>query len=337
MIELDKNITLLIIAQLNGTASQEDLNNLEQWLNMNALHKTLYSELKATIYSKQINHTEKQIESAFLKLDKTINKKPNIETITKANKKYSFPFKSVIGIAASILLILTIYLWRAESVKTDNSITQITKDCPRGQKLHVTLSDGTEVWLNSGSHISFPKIFAKDKRIVTLEGEAFFIVTKNELKPFVVNTSNSQIKVLGTSFNVNNQNINHITETTVITGKVLVSSIVNSQSVTLVKNQSALVNKQGEVQKKDEINPESTVDWKDNNLFFDNVPLEKVFEEIEPWFDITIELNDKSINQKKLRAKFSNPSLNQLLDYISKVNDITYKIEGKIVTIHISK
>lgn len=334
MSHTNKDITLLILAQLNGTASEHELNELEQWLESDPLNKKEYTQLKAIMGSnKPIEHTQQETEMAYSRIEKTIKERTNSSTAQPGKIKSYLPVKMAIGIAASIILAIVIYYSADRTSKSDDPIATITKNCPRGEKLHLTLSDGSEVWLNSDSRITFPEYFEINNRSISLEGEAFFEVVKNEQKPFVVLTSNSQIKVLGTSFNVNNQSIDNITETTVVSGTVLVSSSFKNQSVTLVKNQHVKVDATGQLLKEDNIDPESIIDWKDNKLYFNDVSLAEVFKEIEPWFDITIQVNDESIYRKKLRAKFSNPSLNQLLDHISKVMDIDYQIEGKTVVI----
>lgn len=333
MLGLNEHITSLIVAQLKGAASEKELAELEQWLASDTSHAALYTELKTIIYSKPIQHSEEETSKAFKNIKEQIAQKGKSTHPIPLKTKAVFPIIKLLGVAASILLIILIY-WEVQRywAKGHPPVT-ITKDCPRGEKLHFSFSDGTEVWLNSDSRITFPEYFASNNRSVGLEGEAFFNVVKNKQKPFIVNTSNSKIKVLGTSFNVNNRNIENITETTVISGIVLVSSTLNNESVTLVKNQHVSVNSQGQLLKVDKIDPKSIVDWKDNNLFFDNIPLSEVFKEIEPWFDIKILVKDKSLYRKRLRAKFSNPSLTQLLDHISKVMDIDYRLEGKTVTI----
>lgn len=333
MTDIDKNITLLVVAQLNGTASENELNELTQWLEAVPLNKKKYAELKAIMHSKPIKHTKLEKEMAYSRIEKTIKEKTNNSILRPAKVKSTFSFKIAIGIAASIILAIVLYNSIDKSWKNNDSMAIVTKYCPKGEKLHLTLSDGSEVWLNADSRITFPEHFEKNSRSLNLEGEAFFEVVKNKQKPFVVTTSNSQIKVLGTSFNVNNHSIDNTTETTVVSGTVLVSSSLKNESVTLVKNQFAQVDSNGQLLKEENINSESIIDWKDNNLYFNDASLAEVFKEIEPWFDIKIQVNDESIYQKKLRAKFSNPSLNQLLDQISKVMGINYQIEGKTVII----
>ncbi len=337
MTDTDKNITLLIVAQLNGTASENELNELTQWLEADPLNMKKYAEIKAIMRSKPIKHTKQETELAYSRIEKIINKKTNNSILRRIKVKSTFSFKIAIGIAASIILAILIYNFVDNSWKNNDAMTTVSKYCPKGEKLHLTLSDGSEVWLNADSRITFPKYFEKDTRSIKLEGEAFFEVVKNKQKPFIVTTSNSQIKVLGTSFNVNSHSIGNNTETTVVSGTVLVSSSLTNKSVTLVKNQYAQVDSHGQLLKEDNINSESIIDWKDNNLYFNNVSLDEVFKEIEPWFDIKIEVIDKSITQKKLRAKFSNPTLNELLDHISKVMGINYQIDGKTVIIKESK
>ncbi len=336
MSDINKDITLLMLSQLNGTVSEHELNELEQWLESDPLNKKEYTKLKAIMRGKPIKHTQQETEMAYSRIEKMIKEKTDDSILQPVKAKSYFRIKMAIGIAASIILAIAIYISTDKSWNNTPPMATITKVCPRGEKLHLTLSDGSQVWLNSDSRIAFPEYFEKGSRSINLEGEAFFVVVKNEQKPFVVNTSNTQIRVIGTSFNVNNHIIDNITETTVLSGTVLVSSSLKNQTVTLVKNQLVKVDAKGQLLKEENIDSESIIDWKDNNLYFNDVSLAEVFKEIEPWFDIEIQVNDESIYQKKLRAKFSNPSFNQLLDHISKVMGIDYQIEGKTVFIQAS-
>lgn len=332
MDELDKNIILLIIAQANGTANESELKELQQWLKSDLLHKEIYSEIKAIMCKKPIALTNLETEDAFSQVKKRISRVQN-EISTKTKKQIIYvPLKFIAGIAASLILVFMLFRWIDKSEAKIEAVATVTKDCPKGKKLHFSLSDSTEVWLNSDSQLTFPKTFSKKSRNLKLKGEAFFVVARNINKPFIITTSNTKIEVLGTSFNVKNQINSGSTETTVVSGQVDISSSAENHII-LGKNESVLVGSNRKLLKKTNVNLESIVDWKDNNLFFSDTPLSEAFKEIELWYNIEIHVKDKTLLQKKIRAKFSNPSLNQLLTHVSEVMKFEYHIKNNTVTI----
>jgi transmembrane sensor len=191
----------------------------------------------------------------------------------------------------------------------------------------VTLPDGTLVSLNANTHLTYPKRFASHTREVTIEGEAFFEVTPNKEKPFIIHAGNAQIKVLGTSFNVNAYPNEKLVEVIVATGKVQVinNAAVAKQSDELILNpgdKGTLVYSSNALLKTTNENP-NFLAWKTHDLNFRATSLGEVISNLEKVYKVNIRLDDPQLNALLLTAHFNNYPL----DFILKVIETTFQLE----------
>ena len=209
---------------------------------------------------------------------------------------------------------------------------------PLGQKSVLFLSDGTKVWLNAASKISYLRNFAgSDTRDVYLEGEAFFDVAHDVHKPFVVHTSSIKIKVLGTSFNVKSYAEEKTIETTLVHGKVRIeqSDVKGNRigDVELKPNQRAVFNKESKIINVREVAPGNTGSWKQDRLVFEEESIDNVIMQMERWFDVKIYVENKGNLDCKLTASIEKESLEEVLRLLEASHKIRYKINGSEVFI----
>jgi len=164
---------------------------------------------------------------------------------------------------------------------------------PNGGQYQITLSDGTHVLLNAASTLTYPAEFGSENtREVTLDGEAYFEVTKDPEKPFIVATTKQRIEVLGTSFNINAYDNETTTKTTLLTGSVRVNipagKYTNQESRILTPNQQSVVSdSQSEITVKN-VNPESAMAWKNGLFNFHGLSIDESLKQVERWYDIRI-------------------------------------------------
>lgn len=228
-----------------------------------------------------------------------------------------------------------------------------------GSRTHLTLPDGTVVWLNAGSRINYEKSFGVTQRIVTLTGEAFFDVAPNASKPFVIHTARIDIRVLGTSFNVKSYPADKTTETTLIRGSIEVS-IHNrpSDKIVLKPNEklvvgnedSARLNKEEEVRRHDRPDNSSLVviskptyehrsgamietSWVDNKLIFQDEEFRSLAESMERWYGVTIRFSTPEKESLHFTGIFEKETILQALDALKLSNNFNYSIEGNQITI----
>lgn len=204
---------------------------------------------------------------------------------------------------------------------------------PSGQKSVLFLVDGTKVWLNAASKISFAKDFNEHgTRDVYLDGEAFFDVAHNAEKPFIVHTSSIKIKVLGTSFNVKSYSEEKTIETTLVRGKVRIeqSDVRGNRvgDVELKPNQRAIFNKELKVINIKEVVADNAGSWKQDRMVFDEESIDNVLLQIERWYNVKIYVENRGKLNCKLTASIENESLEEFLRLLEVTHDIRYSISS---------
>jgi len=204
-----------------------------------------------------------------------------------------------------------------------------TIEIPKKGQYKLQLADGTQVWLNSASTLRFPMKFEATNRTVYLEGEAFFEVTKNAKKPFIVKSTAHEVKVLGTSFNLSAYP-NEATQTSLLTGAVEVTT--PSKKVHLHPGmQSAAF--EGQLTSR-EVDVASISAWKDNRFVFAKEPLTSIMKKLERWYDVEFEIQPGS--ERLLTKTFSGSltrysNLSETLDLFSLTESLHYTIKGRRV------
>lgn len=192
---------------------------------------------------------------------------------------------------------------------------------------NVTLPDGTQVSLNSNTHLKYPKKFARNIREVTIEGEAFFEVKPNKNKPFIIHAGNAQIKVLGTSFNVNAYPETNKVEVIVETGKVQVTNktaeTIQTNELILAPGDKGTLDCSSNAMQKTTNRDPNFLAWKTHNLYFKATSLSEVIDNLEKVYKVNIRLADTKLNDLRLTARFNDYSL----DFILKVIETTFNIE----------
>ncbi len=203
-----------------------------------------------------------------------------------------------------------------------------TLNTPNGGEYRVTLSDGSEVMLNAGSKISFPTDFRGSERKVYVEGEAFFKVAKNPLKPFIVNVAGNEIKVLGTQFNVSSYPEDEGTQTTLLEGSIRFTNGNGDQVV--LKPDQQVISHHGKLDLQN-VSAEDFNAWTKGEFLFNDVPLSTVMQKLARWYNVEVDV--KSIPQKNLYLKISRKAgIGEVLDAIATATDYRLKIkENKIV------
>jgi ferric-dicitrate binding protein FerR (iron transport regulator) len=201
-----------------------------------------------------------------------------------------------------------------------------------GQLKEIFLADGTHVWLNSGSKLSFPSGFNAENREVELSGEAFFEVTANEEEPFLVKTQDHTVKVTGTRFNICEYPENKTIETTLEEGKVKI--ITGNFIKDLYPGQQSSFNTQTAEIRIGETDMEIYTTWKDGFYEFNNESVCKVFKIIERWWDVKIRYPEERLKNERITGTLRrHKPLDQHFDVIKELVPFQYKIESDMVVI----
>lgn len=272
------------------------------------------------------------------------NIRHNVNTIESNNRhalisrKINHPLLYFVAGVAATLLIVFLFKYKNPEIKDITAGKEITVYNTTNAIEKIILSDGSKVWLSPRSQMKYLNLFEPDKREVALSGEAFFEVTKDHKRPFLIYSGNVTTKVWGTSFRIRAFK-DEITKVDVVTGKVSVSVPVYNKSIKNLINQSReimLTPNQGatydshtnNLMKNQLINDSSLIIWKKINISFDNMPMPEVFSILNKKFKVHIRSDDKEINADSLNADFTDESLPAIMEIMKKILNVNYVVNG---------
>lgn len=278
-------------------------------------------------------------DSASNEVDSRVEKKI-FEVITHERRiKKNFLFSHFWKVASVILLICTFGLSfliydgnRSSKVDDQQWIVRVEK----GQKANMTLPDGTQVWLNSDSKITYNSNFNQANRDINLEGEAFFEVAKNENNPFVVHAKQMSVKAIGTAFNVKAYNDDPDIITTLVSGKVRVNTPAQSQ---LLKPNQRLVYEKNE--RRTSISNEQDIEsfsaWRENELVFNDQNFKSITKVLERHYNIRFVFEDSQLETYCFSGAIPNTSLESLLEIFTLTSPMSYEIKDSVIYLGINK
>ena len=230
------------------------------------------------------------------------------------------------------------------SIKTDGtqlsySVTEDSKDeptdeyneliIPKGGEFTLTLSDGTKVWLNSQSKIKYPVIFNNITREVYLEGEAYFEVSKNKEKPFLVQVDDMSVKVYGTEFNVNTYNK---IETVLVTGSVGMNQ--GGKEVLLKPNQKGVFDQVSGKITVEDVDVLAYVSWKNGDFIFRNESLNSIMDKLSRWYGLEVLYQDAGLQDVRLSGNLKRyKDVRELFVSFEKISDARFKVQGNKVIV----
>lgn len=204
---------------------------------------------------------------------------------------------------------------------------------PRGGQYHITLSDGTQVWMNAASSITYPVTFANNERKVIVNGEVYFEVTPDENKPFKVSTGNQEVTVLGTRFNVNGYAEDAAVSTTLLSGSIKVRNLTSGQSSLLAPGQQANIFKDQAPIHIKTVNAEDAISWKNGYFLFDNQDISSVMKIMSRWYDVDVEYSNYN-RQDRFGGTFSrSANLSEILHNLEQVGSVHFKMQANKVIV----
>jgi transmembrane sensor len=207
-----------------------------------------------------------------------------------------------------------------------------TLSTPRGGQYQLTLSDGSRVWLNAASSITFPAAFAGNERKVTITGEAYFEVAHDASKPFIVHAAEEELQILGTDFNVNAYGDESSVLTTLLEGSLKVTVAGSPRSAILKPGQQTQIKNAG-LSVTNDVNTDEVVAWKDGLFNFENADLQMVMRQFARWYDVEVKFEGTVPQDRFFGIMSRNSSLASVLKAL-RANGIKFRIEGKKLIVH---
>jgi len=202
-----------------------------------------------------------------------------------------------------------------------------TLSTPRGGQYHLALVDGTQVWLNAASSITFPVRFDKGDRVVTITGEVYFEVAhKTNNQVFKVIAGKQEITVLGTRFNVRNYDDDKSLSTTLLSGSVHIKNITTGKAATLTPGQEARILKADDQFTIRQVNPENAICWKNGYFLFDKQGIESIMSIMSRWYDVDVAYQGQ-ISKDRFGGTFSrSANLSEILKNLEILGNVHFKI-----------
>ena len=250
-------------------------------------------------------------------------------SMVQSGHRFSLPFviRESLKIAAAISVLLVSVLYISNNVGKPAPVLEMNKIVvPPGQRANLTLSDGTNVWLNARTKIVYPAVFDKSVRQVAVDGEAYFDVAKDKKRPFIVETGKCNMEVLGTKFNVEGYSDKDDFEVTLMEGSVRVASRIGLGDTLMLKPDSkACLQKDGRLKviPVDDYNPYR---WKEGLICFRNESFLSIMNDLEKYFGVSIVVENKNVLKYYFTGKFRQADG---IDYALRVlqRDIRFKYE----------
>jgi len=359
----EERFWLLASLKLSGEASPEELAEMSGYLAQHP-EMALRLEIFANIWHQQYPANPVKKQDAFNKHLQRLSTHLSAPVLQYESEEPVLPRRRHIGwiaaaTAAASIAIVFFFLDRyaATPGKHGSAQSSNTVSTRPGSKSKLQLPDGTQVWLNADSRLSFKMTDPSTPREVQLTGEAYFDVAKDKDRPFLIHTAAIDIKVLGTSFNVRAYANEKNTVTALVQGSVEIIPHHNPDKKIILKPSEKLSvrndpdsvatrvaaprgNRPDEplmslgrvhFQEKDSSIMESL--WTRDQLVFDDAGLEEIALQIERWYDVKVTITTEKLRRMQLSATFGDESLRQVLEALSVSGNFTYTIHNKEVTI----
>ncbi len=372
-----KTIWNLIAKKLAGEASPEEIRELE-WLLKNNPELHYPMQTISDLWNSSAKPDPKEAEAAFSRhLDRMRDRQVDFGD-RQGDRQIGFPespagqrgSRRMLFFVLSLVVgagILTVLLWPSGRAPHPNPAPVAHQPAPtgndiytaNGSRTHLTLPDGTLVWLNAGSRLSYGKNFNTTTREVNLTGEAFFDVAHNTQKPFLIHTTRIDVEVLGTRFNVKSYPSDRTTEATLIRGSIEIlirdrpseKIILRPDEKLVVANDTGILHRLNPgrtaavgagdplvAMRKPTYEPKTgaiiETSWVDNKLTFREESFADLASRMERWYGVTIHFADLSLEQLQFTGSFKEETIEQALDALKYTARFSYQIEGNLIIIN---
>lgn len=335
MKEETNDINEIIIRYLDGSAGLEEKRALLHWLKQSDGNRDDFIATRDLWLSCNVavgNELEVDIALGKLK-DRILQEQGRMERESRAKIKSWSVILRWTRVAAVLILLLGIgYVigsWQEHSIP--DVIVQNQLITAKGSKGRFSLPDGSVVWLNSETKLTYPSQFASDKRLVSLEGEAYFEVAKDTKKPFVVQVGEIDVEVLGTSFDLDSYASGEFVKTALLNGSVKISGKTLKAPVYLKPNELFKYRKSDQATSVEEAKAGLYADWIKDRLVFDNDCLSDILISMEGRYNMEIDCPKPFAASTRLSFTIRQESIEEVMEAMSQIAPIRYEIKrGKV-------
>ena len=335
--EEKKHIDELIATYLTEGLDKNALAELKAWIAASPENKNYFIQQREVWFSAVSREAASKYnkDKAFDTFKKRIGNRKEIEKTSHHGFRLSMLWRYA-AIIAVILAVGCFSYWQG-GVNVKDTFADISVEAPLGSRTKLYLPDGTLVWLNAGSRMTYSQGFGVDNRMIELEGEGYFEVRRNEKLPFFVKTKDLQLQVLGTKFNFRDYPEDHEVVVSLLEGKVELNNLLKKEKeAILAPDERAILNKTNGRMTVETVTASNASQWTDGYLFFDEELLPDIVKELERSYNVTIRIANDSLNTFRFYGNFvrREQSIQEVLDALASTEKIQYKIEERNITIY---
>lgn len=337
MEEENKHIDELIANYLTEGLDKNALDELKTWIAASAENQQYFirqreiwfsavSREAASVYDK---------DKAFENFRNRVESQKEIQSTSRRGFSLSALWRYA-AVVAIIIAVGCISYWQGE-VNVKDTFADISVEAPLGSKTKLYLPDGTLVWLNAGSRMTYSQGFGVDNRKVELEGEGYFEVKRNEKIPFFVKTKDLQLQVLGTKFNFRDYPEDHEVVVSLLEGKVGLNNLLREEEeAVLSPDERAVLNKANGLLTVESVTASNASQWTDGYLFFDEELLPDIAKELERSYNVKIHIANDSLKTFRFYGNFvrREQNIQEVLEALASTEKMQYKIEERNITIY---
>jgi ferric-dicitrate binding protein FerR (iron transport regulator) len=319
----------------NGQLTEDEEVDLMEWMKSNEANKAYFFQLKESLNPQEMEHPLLQSSYTELKSRLLINQQFQSQVFDRV-RRFQLSFSKIAAMLIIALLAgFSIAYLLIGRVMPKNEIVWFETIVPRGEKSQLVLPDGSKVWVNSESRLSYPSDFMDGDRKLRLTGEAYFEVTKQHGEPLTVETKDYAVRVLGTKFNVMAYPDFNRTETSLVEGKIEITRgeqtipVVPGQMLSYAENRFKI----------EEDNTKLTTRWKDDIFDFDKITFKELIIRLERWYDVEIDVKNPELNKIIYSGVFKNEeTIWQVLETFELTLPIKYqRVDFRKFVIEIKK
>ena len=337
MEEENKHIDELIANYLTEGLDKNALDELKTWIAASAENQQYFirqreiwfsavSREAASVYDK---------DKAFENFRTRVESQKEIQSTSRRGFSLSALWRYA-AVVAIIIAVGCISYWQGE-VNVKDTFADISVEAPLGSKTKLYLPDGTLVWLNAGSRMTYSQGLGVDNRKVELEGEGYFEVKRNEKIPFFVKTKDLQLQVLGTKFNFRDYPEDHEVVVSLLEGKVGLNNLLREEKeAVLSPDERAVLNKANGLLTVESVTASNASQWTDGYLFFDEELLPDIAKELERSYNVKIHIANDSLKTFRFYGNFvrREQNIQEVLEALASTEKMQYKIEERNITIY---
>ncbi len=332
------HIDNLIVQLLCGELDKPSLQELRAWIDRSHENASYFRERQeiwfSSVETSQLGkYNKKEMYESFLR--------NTAEADADENRQDSFLYRQRkwIGYAATLLAVVTMtfFAYHRGEQRLKKAFADIQVEAPNGSRTKALLSDGTVVWLNSGSRLTYSQGYGLNDRKVAIDGEGYFEVKHNKDLPFSVNSKTLQVNVLGTKFSFRDYSDDQEAEVMLEEGSVKLDNLMNANLPQLMTpGQKVVLDKKTGEMTTTTCDVSSIRQWAQGMIVFNDATLDEIAKRIERSYNVTVQIQDGTIRKYRFNGDFvrQEQSLKEVLDALAETGRLHYRLHGRTVTIY---